>query len=207
MSLVRALLPLALGACLQAAAPVHFGGAFQVNAPLSNLKTDLNDKVGFGGSFQVSCELGERGFVRPRLDVDTFPVSSYDRSGSNYREEVRLNSLGVGADWLYAFSGNRNQGAYGLAGAGVLQWFQTFSATNHSNNSAWSSNDSKKNRVSPWVSLGLGYQINHLVGLELRGVASRYDGPSTAGLQAPFTEVPTSLRTAVLAQAALTLRW
>jgi hypothetical protein len=201
------LLSLALGACLQASAPVHFGCAFQVNAPLSDLKTDLNDKVGFGGSFQVSFELGERGFVRPRLDLDTFPVSSYNRSGSNYHQEVGLNSVGLGADWLYAFSGNRNQGVYGLAGIGVLQWSQTMIAADHSHDSIWSSTDTKKNRVSPWISLGLGYQINHLVGLELRGVASRYDGPTTGGLQAPFTEVPTSLRTAAVAQAVLTLRW
>ncbi len=207
MSHARTLLCLALGASLQAAAPIHFGGAIHVNAPLSDLKTDLNNKLGFGGSFQVSFETGERGLLRTRLDVDHFPVSTYDRSNSNYREEVGLNSLGVGADWLYAFSGNRNRGGYGLAGIGVLRWFQTFSATDHSGSSSWSSSDTKKNRVSPWLALGLGYQVNRTVGLELRGVASRYDGPNTGGLQAPFTDVPTSLRTAVATQAVLTLRW
>ena len=203
----RALLTLTLGACLQAAAPIHLGCGFQVNAPLSDLKADLNGKVGFGGSFQVSFELGECGFVRSRFDMDNFPVSSHDRRGSNYHQEVGLNSAGLGADWLYAFSGNRNQGVYGLAGFGVLQWSQTITVTNHGNTSSWSSTDFKKNRVSPWISLGVGYQITHLAGLELRGVASRYDGPDTGGLQAPFTEVPTSLRMAVVAQAALTLRW
>jgi len=207
MSHARTLLCLTLGACLQAAPPIHFGGAIHVNAPLADLKTDINDKLGFGGSFQVSFETGERGLLRTRLDVDHFPVSAYDRSGSNYREEVGLNSIGVGADWLYAFSANRNRGAYGLAGIGILQWFQTFSATDHSGNSSWSSSDTKKNRVSPWLALGLGYQVNRTVGLELRGVASRYDGPDTGGLQAPFTDVPTSRRTAVATQAVLTLRW
>ena len=151
MSHARTLLCLALGASLQAAAPIHFGGAIHVNAPLADLKTDLNNKLGFGGSFQVSFETGERGLLRTRLDVDHFPVSTYDRSNSNYREEVGLNSLGVGADWLYAFSGNRNRGGYGLAGIGVLRWFQTFSATDHSGSSSWSSSDTKKNRVSPWL--------------------------------------------------------
>ena len=76
MSHARTLLCLALGASLQAAAPIHFGGAIHVNAPLADLKTDLNNKLGFGGSFQVSFETGERGLLRTRLDVDHFPVST-----------------------------------------------------------------------------------------------------------------------------------
>jgi hypothetical protein len=207
MSHARILLPLAFGVCLQASAPVHFGGSIHLNAPFSDLKTDLHDKVGFGGSFQVSFELGERALVRPRFDLDHYPVSSYDRPGSNYREEVGLNSVGLGADWLYSFSGRRNEGAYGLAGLGLLRWFQTLNATDYTHHSAWSSSDTKKNRVSPWVALGLGYQFNRVVGLELRGVASRYDGPDTGGLQAPFAEVSTTARTAVSMQTALTLCW
>ena len=40
--------------------------------------------------------------------------------------------------------------------------------------------------MSPWVALGLGHQATRMVGVELRGVASRYEGPDTGGLQAPF---------------------
>jgi hypothetical protein len=207
MSYARTLLCLTLGACLQAAPPAHFGGAVHLNVPLSDLKADLHDKLGFGGSFQVSFELGERGMVRPRVDVDYFPVSSHDRANSNYREEVGLSAFGLGADWLYAFSGDRSRGAYGLAGLGVLQWYQTFSATDHSSHTTWSSSDHKRNRTSPWLALGLGYQINPRLGVELRGVVSHYDGPEVGGLQAPSVDLPTTMRTAVSTQAALTFRW
>jgi hypothetical protein len=203
----RTLLCLSLGACLQAAPPVHFGAAFHLNAPLSDLKTDLHDKVGLGGSFQVSFELGDRGMVRPRLDLDAFPVSAHDRPNSNYREEVGFSAIGLGADWLYAFSGDRNRGAYGLVGLGMLQWYQTYSATDHTSHTTWYSTDHQRNRTSPWVALGLGWQVTQRVGLELRGVGSRYDAPEVGGLQAPSVEVPTTTRTAVSLQAAVNLRW
>lgn len=201
------LLLLSLGVCLQAQTPTRFGLSCQVDAPLSDLRTDLNNKVGGGASFQVSIPVGEVTLFRPRFDLDSYPVSSSYSRHESYRQEVALSSTGLGADWLCAFSGNRDKGLYGLAGVGVLQWFQTHSSWNRKNDNSWQSIETKKNRVSPWVALGLGYQFNRVVGLELRGVGSKFDGSTTTGLQAPFTDAPTTVQTAVTLQTALTLRW
>lgn len=202
---------LLLGLCpaLGAQRPVQFGGAVSLDAPLSELKTDLNGKVGLGTSFQVTVRTGEHLWVRPRLDLDLFRVSRYHRPFSNYVQERTFFSAGAGADLLYAFDGTGRNGLYCLAGAGVLQWFQHFTITDHwdhdrSGDYSW---DTRKNRVSPWAALGLGYQVNRHLGFETRAVLSQYDRPAAGGLTVPTGEVPTELRKAVNLQFAVTGRW
>jgi len=202
---------LLLGLCpaLGAQLPVQFGGAVSLDAPLSELKTDLNGKVGLGTSFQVTVRTGERLSVRPRLDLDLFRVSRYHRPFSNYVQERTFFSAGAGADLLYAFDGTAQNGLYCLAGAGVLQWFQHFTITDHWNHDQGGNNrsDTRKNRVSPWAALGLGYQVNRHLGFETRAVLSQYDRPAAGGLQVPTGEVPTELRKALNVQFAVTGRW
>ena len=202
------LLPcLALGIALQAAPPVRLGGAVHLDLPAGDLKSDLNDKPGAGISFQVAIELGRSAVLRPRLDLDHFRVSSFRRHGSNYREEVGLTSLGIGADLLFAPGGDRDRGAYGLAGAGAQRWYQNFSAHDETGSSSTSRTETRTNRLSPWAALGLGWQLNRRFGLEGREVLSSYDGPQANGLQAPFTDAPTRVRHAAVTQLAATLRW
>jgi hypothetical protein len=200
---------LGLGAALMAQQPVQFGGAVSLDAPLSNLRTDLNDKGGIGTSFQVSIGAGEHLSVRPRLDLEFFRVSRYHRLFSNYVQERTFYSAGTGADLLYAFDGNGGRGFYCLAGVGVLQWFQHSTRTEIWNHDEGDGNrsDTRDNRVSLWAALGLGYQLNRHLGFEARAVFSRYDGPPAGGLQANTGEVPTEGRKALILQFAVTGRW
>ncbi|BDU72707.1 hypothetical protein [Mesoterricola silvestris] len=200
---------LLLGLSLAGQRPVQFGGALSLDVPLEGLKTDLNDKVGLGTSFQVTFGGGERLAVRPRLDLEIFRVASYHRFHSDYREARTFFSAGLGADLLYAFGADARKGLYGLAGAGVLQWFQYFE-----NSYRWDAYGSesrrshtRENRVSPWVALGLGYQITRNVGVETRAVLSQYDGPTAGGLASFSWETPTEVRRALIAQVAVTGRW
>jgi hypothetical protein len=199
-------LPLALGLVLQAAPPVHFGGAGHLDFPVGPLNADLDGKVGLGASFQVSFEAGRAALVRTRLDVDHLRVSGYRRPGSNYREDTALDGVGAGVEVLGYPGGDRSSGLYGLAGAGVMQWFQTFTTSDYGNSSSSSSYDRKTNRFSPWAALGAGWQVSRVVGVELRGVLSAYDRPRTAGLTAPFQDVPSDRRHALLTQLAVTFR-
>lgn len=191
---------LALVSCmsLKAAVPVHYGFSVHANVPMSNLDSDLNGKIGAGASFQVSFETSERTILRPRLDVDVFPVSERDRPNSTYRDRVDLASVGVGADFLYSFSGRNDQGLYGLGGVGLLRWTEVQSSRNTSGHGGWSDDDSSNSRGSLWLAAGAGYQINRIVGLEVRVVGSKYSGILA---ESPGT------RTAVVTQAAVTCRW
>lgn len=183
---------------LSAGGPVHYGFSAHVNVPMADLDTDLNGKIGAGASFQVSIETSERTIVRPRIDLDGFPVSEHARPNSTYRDRVDLGSLGIGADFLYSFSGQNDQGLYGLGGVGVQRWIQTHSSRDTDGYGGWDRDDSVSNRTSPWLALGLGYQINPIVGLEARAVGSKYDAMLTGS---------SGTRTAVVAQLALTCRW
>ena len=193
---------------LQAASPVRYGFSVQADMPFSDLKTDLNGKLGGGASFHVLFDAGERLQVRPRFDVDFYRVSDYHRSGSYYEEKNDLFAVGVGADLLYTFTGTKDRGSYGLVGAGILQWTQNFTESERwdHDNHYWNNVDTKKNRVSPWIAAGVGYQFNRMVGVEARAVASQYDSPTVGGLS-NMNDVPTDTRTAMTVQAAVTFRW
>jgi len=196
----RGLLGFALVPCLSlsAAGPVHYGFSAHLNFPMADLDKDLNGKVGAGGSFQVSIETSDRTIVRPRLDLDTFPVSEKDRANDpDIRDRVDLGSVGIGADFLYSFSGRNDHGCYALGGVGVQRWIQTFSHRNN-NNYYWSNDDTVRNRTSLYLALGTGYQFTSVVGLEARVVGSKYDA-SVNGSR--------GTRTAVVPQLALTCRW
>lgn len=192
---------------LSAAVPVHYGFSAHVNAPMSDLHSDIDGKLGVGGSFQVSFETSDRVIVRPRLDVDVFPVEERRRSGTNYRERIDLGSVGIGADVLYAFSGRNDQGLYGLGGVGLVRWSQVYSTRNTSGTHTWDEDDTDRSRVSPWVALGLGYQINRIVGVEWRTVGSKYDGPKSGDFNPATAGVPKESKTAVVSQVAVTCRW
>jgi hypothetical protein len=183
---------------LSAAGPIHYGFSAQFNVPMADLDTDLNSKIGIGGSFQVSIETSERTIIRPRIDLDAYPVSDHARAGTTYRDRVDLGSLGIGADFLYSFSGRNAQGLYGLGGVGIQRWIETWSSRDTSGHGGWDQDDSVGNRTSPWLALGLGYQINPIVGLESRVVGSKYDALSNG---------TTGTRTAVVTQLAVTCRW
>lgn len=192
---------------LQAGVPVHYGFSAHANLPMSELHSDVDGKLGVGGSFQVSFETSNRVILRPRVDVDVFPVAERRRSGTNYRERVDLGSVGIGADVLYSFSGNHEHGLYGLGGVGVLRWAQTYSTRDTSGHDGWDEDDTDRSRVSPWVAAGLGYQINRIVGIEWRTVASRYDGPKDGGFTPSTANVPKESKTAVVSQIAVACRW
>lgn len=201
---VAALLPTMT---LSAGVPVHYGFSAQVNVPMSSLHSDIDGKPGVGGSFQVSFETSDRVIVRPRLDVDVFPVEERRRPGSHYRERIDLGSVGIGADVLYAFSGRNDQGLYGLGGVGLVRWAQVYSTRNTSGYHGWDEDDTDRSRISPWLALGLGYQINRIVGLEWRTVGSRYDGPKSGDFDVSTAGVPKESKTAVVSQVAVTCRW
>ena len=196
----RGLLGLALLPCLTLAAegPVHFGFSVHANIPLSDLDTDLHGKVGFGGSFQVPIETSDCTILRPRVDLDAYPVSEQARPNSTFRDRVDLGSVGIGVDFLYAFSGRNDQGLYGLGGVGVQRWLQTTSSRDTDGNDTWHRDDTVRNRTTPWLALGAGYQVNPTIGLEARAVGSKYNAirAGTSGT-----------RTAIVTQLALTCRW
>jgi hypothetical protein len=196
----RGLLGFALLPCLALAAegPVHFGFSAHVNFPMSNLDTDLHGKVGAGASFQVPIETSAHTIVRPRLDFDVFPVSERDRPNSTFRDRVDLQSVGIGADFLYSFSGRNDQGPYGLGGLGVQKWFQTHSSRDTDGHDYWHHDDTVRNRFTPWLALGAGFQFNPTIGLEARAVGSKYNAllAGTSGT-----------RTAIVTQLALTCHW
>jgi hypothetical protein len=195
------ILGIALVPCLSlsAAGPVHYGFSVHANIPMSDLDKDLNGKVGGGASFQVSIETSERTILRPRLDLDTFPVSERDRpNDSSVRERVDLGSVGIGADYLYSFSGRNDHGCYVLGGVGVQRWIQTFSHRDDSDNDFWHNDDTVRNRTSLYVALGTGYQFTSVVGLEARVVGSKYDASVNGS---------SGSRNAIVSQLALTCRW
>jgi hypothetical protein len=164
---------------------------------MADLHKDLNGKIGGGGSFQVSIETSDRTIIRPRLDLDTFPVSERDRANDpDIRDRVDLGSVGIGADFLYSFGGRNDHGCYALGGVGVQRWIQTFSHRN--SNGFWSNDDTVRNRTSLYLALGTGYQFTSVVGLEARVVGSKYDASVNGS---------TGTRTAVIPQLALTCRW
>jgi hypothetical protein len=204
MSIIRSsrlsLLGFALLPCLTLAAgqSPHFGFSVHADLPMSDLKQDIDGKVGYGASFQVSIETSDRTIFRPRIDVDAFPVSEQDRPNSTFEDRTDLGSVGIGADLIYSFSGRNDQGAYGLGGVGVQRWLQTSSSRDTDGYHAWHNNDTVRNRTTPYLALGVGYQFNPTVGLEARAVGSKYDAlvAGTAGT-----------RTAVVTQVALTCRW
>lgn len=199
-SLRHGILGFALVPCmvLSAEGPIHYGFSAHLNVPGDDLDRDLNGKIGAGGSFQVSIETSGRTIVRPRLDLDFFPVSEDRRRHSSYRDRVDLDSVGLGVDFLYAFSGTNDQGLYGLGGVGVQKWFQTFSSRDTDEFEGWERDDTVRNRTSAWLAVGLGYQFNPIVGLEARAVGSKYDG---------LVNGTPGGRTAVVGQLALTCRW
>lgn len=196
----RGFLGFALLPCLTlaAAGPVHYGFSAHANFPAADLDKDLNGKVGLGGSFQVPIEISERTIVRPRIDLDVFPVSERDRPNSTFRDRVDLGSVGIGADFLYSFSGRNDQGVYGLGGVGVQRWLQTRSSRDTNGYHSWSNDDTVRNRTSPWLALGVGYQFTPVVGLEARAVGSEYNA---------LLDGTSGTRTAVVTQLALTCRW
>lgn len=178
--------------------PVHYGFSAHVNIPMADLDQDLHGKVGAGGSFQISIETSDRTIMRPRIDLDFFPVSEEDRPNSTYRDRVDLGSVGLGADFLYSFSGTNDHGVYGLGGVGIQRWLQSRSSRDTDGHDYWHNDDTVSNRNTPWLAVGAGYQFNSVVGLEGRVVGSKYNA---------FRGNTSGSRTAMVTQVALTCRW
>lgn len=204
---VRIMLCLVLGTALAAAPRPYLGFGVHLDAPIGDLNTDLGGKLGGGASFQATFELGPALSVRPRADLDFQRVSHHRIPGTHHQEDVTFDSVGVGADLLGTLTGSRERGLYWTAGAGILRWYQSFNSSDYTSSTSSTSSDTRRNRLSPWGAVGLGYQVNHLIGLELRNVVSRYDSPKDVGLQAPFADVPSEARTASVLQAGVTFRW
>ena len=186
------------GLSLSAAGPIHYGFSVRGNIPMSDLDSDINGKIGVGASFQVSIETSQRTILRPRLDLDNFPVSEHDRPNSSKRDRVDLSSVGLGVDYLYSLSGRNDQGMYVLGGAGIQHWVQTRSSRDTSGWDYWHDDDTAGNRNSLWLAAGAGYQFTSVVGVEGRIVGSKYDGGVVNG---------SGTRTALVTQVALTCRW
>ena len=203
----RIMLCLALALGAQAADRPRLGFDVHLDTPLADLKADLGGKVGAGASFLATFDLGPALSARPRLDVDVQRVSRHRRAGRDHTEEVNFSSVGIGADLLGTFAGTRERGFYWSAGAGLQQWFQTFSATDSGSSSSRSRTETRKNRLTPWGAVGLGCQISRRVGVEVRDVVSRYDMPQGSGLQAPFSDGATEARTASVLQTGVIFRW
>jgi hypothetical protein len=165
---------------------------------MADLDQDLNGKVGGGGSFQIPIETSDHTIVRPRVDLDVFPVYEHDRPNSTYRDRVDLGSAGIGVDFLYAFSGRNDQGVYGLGGIGAQRWVQTHSSRDTHDHDYWQNDDTVRNRFTPWLALGVGYQFNPTLGMEARAVGSKYNA---------ILDNTSGTRTAVVTQLALTCRW
>ncbi|HJW33639.1 MAG TPA: hypothetical protein VJ505_09775 [Holophagaceae bacterium] len=192
---------------LQAGDKVAYGGAVSLNLPQGDLKTDTRDKVGGGLAFQVAFDLGGGHLLRPKAEVNLFRVKDVKRSGSDTHDTVDLTGLGLGVDYLYHFGGSVRQGAYALGGLSLQRWEVDYGTYAHQGSSASMSTEATRRRTSLGAALGLGYQVNHWFGVEVRYALSRYEGSRDATLGNSTPDSPGIARDADAVQLSATFRW
>jgi hypothetical protein len=201
-------LGLALGGpALQAGDRPLFGGAVHVNLPVSELKSDAHDRVGFGAAFHVAVDLGGGHLLRPRLDVDTYRVKGAYDSGSDHQATLDLSGVGLGVDYLHHFGGRADRGLYALAGLGVKRWSVDYGSYDRQGDTVTTASTDARRRTSLEAALGLGYQVKAWFGLEARYTHSRYEGTEGVRLYESTPNSPAASRDAGAFQVAATFRW
>lgn len=160
---------------------VRAGVAAGLAFPTGDLKRELKDHPGLVLAFNLPIDFGKGRILRPRAELQVFPVSDYatydSAQGRWYRESRSLNSFTLGADYLHYLSGKTFRGWYVLGGAGIQGWWETKTVYD-SRYWDWGREDSHNshNRTGLALDLGVGYQFNRGFGLELRAVHAPFEG-------------------------------
>lgn len=145
----------ALAGPMACAAEAAFGLQAEVVGPLGDLKTFTSSTTGFGAGLHALLDFGNGQTLRPRMDYASFP----GKSGF-----YRLEQVCVGADYVYFTESRTTQGVYLVAGAGVVSngYITNFQPTY------------TRSYTGPYGALGIGYQFNQALGLEVRYLSSRF---------------------------------
>jgi hypothetical protein len=102
-------------ACAASLAGADLRVQLQVNSPQGGLREVAGGRLGYGLGIHTEVALVNGDTLRPRADVSFFPVVKL--AGV----ENRYSSLGLGCDYLHAFTG-RLDSVYLVGGASVQRW-------------------------------------------------------------------------------------
>lgn len=158
---------------------VRYGFQFGPSQPQGELKR-AHLMIGISGGLSLIVDLGRGQALRPRVDYSDWDGDS--GSGFFGPSDIKANAYGLGADYLFHFSGE-SHGFYLLGGLG----FQKNSVINRRGAGGVFPRPEDWNQFgsgnSVYYALGLGYQHNDLFGTELRYTASK---PSIGGVNMQF---------------------
>jgi hypothetical protein len=187
--------------------PWRFGFSIQVDAPLENLRTDTNDRVGAGASFQASYRLAAQHVLRPRLDVDGFRLKENHEDATNNHQETIMSRYGAGVDYLFYPGGNQGRGLFLSAGLGVHRWRLDDQQWERQGSVTTKTQTTTLHRTGLSAAAGIGFQFTAVTAVELRASTSPYDRPSHGILADASGDTARNRGNGHMIQIAASFRW
>ena len=174
---------------------VSLGLAGGLAFPTGDAGTLMDSKVGFNGGVFLLVPMSGGNLLRPRLDfyqssVTASYAGSLDYPGGQSQatlsQTYKLSSVSVGVDYLVYFGDEKKKGVYLLLGGGMAS--NRYSVSDSEGfPSETASNGYVITSTKPYLTVGLGYQFNHAMGLELT-----YRQTSLGGQEAITTDATTT---------------
>jgi hypothetical protein len=175
---------------------------------MGNLSTDFGgSQATISGSVILPIQVGHGWVIRPRLDFGGWEGENRLHQGGAYRENVRANIFGAGADVLFFPGGNSARGLFLSGGLGAQRWELTYKAADKPAGLPTYATEQKVNKTSPALALGAGYQFNRTFGLEFRAMTSEYPVLNRTVSAGTLTGGTTDTRRGTSCQISTTFTW
>lgn len=187
--------------------PWRFGFSIQVNAPLEDLRTDTNDRVGAGASFLASYRLASRHALRSRLDVDGFRLKENHDDATDNHDEIIMSRYGTGVDYLFFPNGTQNRGLFLSAGLGVHRWRLDDQQWVRQGSVTTKTQRTTLHRTGLSAAAGIGFQFTEVTAVELRASTSPYHRPSRGILADASGDTAGNRGQGHMIQLAASFRW
>lgn len=148
--------------------PVRFGVEVQAGIPQSDLKTYVDSNPFVGVGVQATTDLSSTIALRGRLDYNRYADAKVDSI------TTKASNLELAADCLIYVDG-MNRGIYFLVGPAAVRWDME---------AGDSIGSSEGTTTKLGLNAGVGYQVNHNLGVEARyaysSLSPNFNAPSVA---------------------------
>lgn len=186
-------LGLCCGSSASAAQPMVPNLHLVVASAQGDFREEIGSRHGLGAGLSLTLPLTNTLALRPAIAFQAFPAQNnqYVYKSTRYsdrgEEDTRWSAWTYGADCLFRPRGPEGS-LYFLAGAYLKVWrlrgYGSFTTSDRLNSTRTYIVDDTTTKNEPAIALGLGFDINHHLGLEARSVFASYRGLSYNTLEA-----------------------
>lgn len=176
------------------ASDTSFGVQFSTAFTGSDLEGLSAAHHGLSGGINGTIDFGEGHAMRPRIDFSRYqghrviPTDDLFAANVGLHSNAKVDQFALGADYLYYFRKNVDQGPYVLAGIGAVS--TSWSSDLTLDTSPQVKTQASFRRTSTYAQIGLGWQFTRAFGLEVRQQLTYLDTDVAARLRAPGYQNP-----------------